>query len=83
MNSETASDYALVKRTLGFISENWREQPSLDVISEQAGLSPHHLQRHPGGPFLEGQSFEGEEMTLHDRVRASAGERDEDGSHRL
>ena len=45
METETASDYALVKRTLGFISENWREQPSLDVISEQAGLSPHHLQR--------------------------------------
>ena len=45
METGTQSDYALVKRTLGFISENWREQPSLDVISEQAGLSPHHLQR--------------------------------------
>ena len=45
METNIAADYALVKKTLGFISENWRDQPSLEVISEQAGLSPHHLQR--------------------------------------
>ena len=45
METDSAQDYAMVKRTLGFISENWREQPALDVIAEQAGLSPFHLQR--------------------------------------
>jgi len=38
-------DYDLVKHTLAFISENWREQPSLDTLADQAGLSPTHLQR--------------------------------------
>jgi AraC family transcriptional regulator of adaptative response/methylated-DNA-[protein]-cysteine methyltransferase len=38
-------DYDLVKHTLAFISENWREQPSLEILADQAGLSPTHLQR--------------------------------------
>jgi AraC family transcriptional regulator of adaptative response/methylated-DNA-[protein]-cysteine methyltransferase len=38
-------DYDLVKHTLAFISENWRDQPSLDTLADQAGLSPTHLQR--------------------------------------
>lgn len=38
-------DYDLVKHTLAFISENWREQPSLETLADQAGLSPTHLQR--------------------------------------
>ena len=38
-------DYELVKHTLAFISENWREQPSLETLADQAGLSPTHLQR--------------------------------------
>ena len=38
-------DYELVKHTLAFISENWREQPSLDTLADQAGLSATHLQR--------------------------------------
>ena len=38
-------DYELVKHTLAFISENWRDQPSLDTLADQAGLSPTHLQR--------------------------------------
>ncbi len=42
---QTAKDYETVKRTLSFISENWREQPSLEQLGEQAGLSPEHLQR--------------------------------------
>src|SRR2546423_2119732 len=40
-----ASDYEIVKKTLAFIHENWREQPSPEAIAEQAELSPHHLQR--------------------------------------
>jgi AraC family transcriptional regulator, regulatory protein of adaptative response / methylated-DNA-[protein]-cysteine methyltransferase len=39
------NDYALVKHTLAFISENWRDQPSLDTLADQAGLSTTHLQR--------------------------------------
>lgn len=42
---QTAKDYATVKQTLAFISENWREQPTLEELGEQAGLSPEHLQR--------------------------------------
>ena len=38
-------DYELVKHTLAFISENWRDQPSLDILADQAGLSATHLQR--------------------------------------
>jgi AraC family transcriptional regulator, regulatory protein of adaptative response / methylated-DNA-[protein]-cysteine methyltransferase len=38
-------DYDLVKHTLAFISENWREQPSLETLADQAGLSATHLQR--------------------------------------
>ena len=38
-------DYELVKHTLAFISENWRDQPSLDTLADQAGLSATHLQR--------------------------------------
>lgn len=43
--STPARDYEIVKRTLAFIHENWREQPSLEAIAEQAELSPTHLQR--------------------------------------
>jgi AraC family transcriptional regulator of adaptative response/methylated-DNA-[protein]-cysteine methyltransferase len=43
--SSPSRDYELVKRTLGFINENWREQPSLETIAAQAKMSPHHLQR--------------------------------------
>jgi AraC family transcriptional regulator, regulatory protein of adaptative response / methylated-DNA-[protein]-cysteine methyltransferase len=39
------NDYELVKHTLAFISENWRDQPSLETLADQAGLSTTHLQR--------------------------------------
>jgi AraC family transcriptional regulator of adaptative response/methylated-DNA-[protein]-cysteine methyltransferase len=41
----TPSDYAYVKKALSFISENWREQPTLDAIAAEVKLSPSHLQR--------------------------------------
>ncbi|MGI9464319.1 MAG: 6-O-methylguanine DNA methyltransferase, partial [Aestuariivirgaceae bacterium] len=44
-DNDTTTDYALVRNTLEFITENWREQPSLEVIAGEAGLSPGHLQR--------------------------------------
>lgn len=44
-DNDTPTDYALVRDTLEFITENWRDQPSLETIAGQAGLSPGHLQR--------------------------------------
>lgn len=41
----TPNDYTYVKKALGFISENWREQPSLEAIALEVKLSPGHLQR--------------------------------------
>jgi AraC family transcriptional regulator, regulatory protein of adaptative response / methylated-DNA-[protein]-cysteine methyltransferase len=43
--STPARDYEIVKKTLAFIHETWREQPSLEAIAEEAQLSPTHLQR--------------------------------------
>jgi AraC family transcriptional regulator, regulatory protein of adaptative response / methylated-DNA-[protein]-cysteine methyltransferase len=42
---DAPSDYAYVKKALSFISENWREQPSLETIAAEVKLSPSHLQR--------------------------------------
>ena len=39
------TDYAVVRDTLEFVTENWRDQPSLETIAGEAGLSPGHLQR--------------------------------------
>jgi len=40
-----AGDYETVRRAIEFISENWREQPSLEAIAEEVGLRPLTLQR--------------------------------------
>ncbi|NNF76781.1 MAG: helix-turn-helix transcriptional regulator, partial [Rhizobiales bacterium] len=42
---ETTRDYAHVQRAISHLSENWREQPSLDELARQVNLSPAHLQR--------------------------------------
>jgi AraC family transcriptional regulator of adaptative response/methylated-DNA-[protein]-cysteine methyltransferase len=42
---DATTDYAHVRNTLEFITEHWRDQPSLDTIAGEAGLSPGHLQR--------------------------------------
>ncbi len=42
---ETARDYAHVCRAISHLSENWREQPSLDELARHVNLSPAHLQR--------------------------------------
>ncbi len=39
------SDYEIVRRSLAYISDNWREQPSLERIAAQVGLKPLALQR--------------------------------------
>jgi AraC family transcriptional regulator of adaptative response/methylated-DNA-[protein]-cysteine methyltransferase len=43
--AEAARDYDLVRQTLSFIRENWREQPSLEDLARQRGISADHLQR--------------------------------------
>jgi len=42
---ERAAAYPAIIRTLSFIDERWRDQPSLAEIAEAADLSPFHLQR--------------------------------------
>ena len=37
--------FALVGRLLNWLGEHYREQPSLEAIAEEAGLSTYHLQR--------------------------------------
>jgi AraC family transcriptional regulator, regulatory protein of adaptative response / methylated-DNA-[protein]-cysteine methyltransferase len=39
------SDYDVVRRAVEFISENWREQPSLERIAGAVGMQPFALQR--------------------------------------
>jgi AraC family transcriptional regulator of adaptative response/methylated-DNA-[protein]-cysteine methyltransferase len=52
-------DYERVRRIIAFISERWRDQPSLEAIAEHVGLSTthvHHLFRRWCGPHPEGVS---------------------------
>ena len=41
--SETVADYDKVRRILAYITENWREQPSMEAIAAYIGLSEPHL----------------------------------------
>src|SRR5262245_29767432 len=47
-----ASDYDIVRRAIGFISQQWREQPEIDAIAHAAGVTAtelHHLFRRWSG----------------------------------
>src|ERR671917_1669396 len=37
------ADYERVRRIIAYISERWREQPSLEAIAEHVGLSTTHV----------------------------------------
>ena len=37
------ADYDRVRKALAFITERWRDQPSLDEIAARVGVSPSHL----------------------------------------
>ncbi|WP_372426523.1 methylated-DNA--[protein]-cysteine S-methyltransferase [Salinarimonas chemoclinalis] len=37
------ADYDVVRRVIAFISENWRDQPSLEAIADHVGLSTSHV----------------------------------------
>ena len=43
--NEPESDYDHVRRAVEYISEQWREQPSLETIAEAVGMRPLALQR--------------------------------------
>jgi AraC family transcriptional regulator of adaptative response/methylated-DNA-[protein]-cysteine methyltransferase len=45
MMDEPSSDYDYVRRAVEYISENWREQPSLETIADAVGMRPLSLQR--------------------------------------
>lgn len=44
-SGEPLADYERVKQALTFLSENWREQPSLERIAAEMNLSPPHFQK--------------------------------------
>lgn len=43
--AQARGDYARVQDAIRYISDNWRDQPDLDDIARQSGLSPAHFQR--------------------------------------
>lgn len=45
VGAEAAENYAIVRQTLKRITEDWREQPTLDQLAQEAGLQPIQLQR--------------------------------------
>ncbi|HEX2727037.1 MAG TPA: AraC family transcriptional regulator, partial [Beijerinckiaceae bacterium] len=40
---DAAADYERVRRIVAFISERWREQPSIEAIAAHLGLSATHV----------------------------------------
>lgn len=42
---EQPADYERVRQALDYLSQNWREQPSLDKIAAEMQLSPQHFQK--------------------------------------
>lgn len=45
LSQEMGGNYATVRAALEFITERWRDQPSLEEIAERTSISPMHLQR--------------------------------------
>jgi AraC family transcriptional regulator of adaptative response/methylated-DNA-[protein]-cysteine methyltransferase len=45
MTQSQLDDYTKVQELLSFITENWRDQPSLDVLAARAKMSPDAVQR--------------------------------------
>src|SRR5262245_2823075 len=44
-SADHARDYESIRRAIGFLSETWTEQPSLERLAQELGLSPAHCQR--------------------------------------
>lgn len=45
VGAEDASDYAVIRRAVTFLSEHWSAHPSLDALAAHMGLSPAHAQK--------------------------------------
>ena len=45
MTDAPQNDYDLVRRAVEYISQHWRDQPSLETIAEAVGMKPLSLQR--------------------------------------
>ncbi len=42
---EATDDYSVVRRVIEFVTESWRDQPSLEAIAEHVGMEPTRLQK--------------------------------------
>ena len=70
---EPQTDYERVRRIIAFISERWRDQPSLEAIADHVGLSTthvHHLFRRWAGlspkAFLQALTLDNAKALLSD-----------------
>src|SRR6476620_12007817 len=68
-----AADYDVVRRAIGHIRGNWREQPEIEAIAEAAGVTPtelHHLFRRWAGitpkAFLQALTLDSARRLLRD-----------------
>src|SRR5271156_1667247 len=71
--SQSADDYEVVRRAIGYIRENWRAQPDVGAIAEAAGVTTtelHHLFRRWSGltpkAFLQALTLDGARQLLRD-----------------
>ena len=77
--AEAADDYEIVRRTLAFITDHWRRQPTVEEMAEHVGLSPghlHHLFRRWAGltpkDFLQAITLDAARALLHLDADANA-----------
>jgi AraC-type DNA-binding domain-containing proteins len=38
-------DFARIRKAIGYLSENYKSQPTLEQVAEHVHLSPYHFQR--------------------------------------
>jgi AraC family transcriptional regulator of adaptative response/methylated-DNA-[protein]-cysteine methyltransferase len=43
--ADRSRDYEQIRRAIGFLSQTWAEQPSLERLAQHLGLSPAHCQK--------------------------------------
>jgi len=44
-SAQPSNDYAIVRETIEFLTDNWRDHPGLDEMARHVGLQPLQLQR--------------------------------------
>ena len=45
MTTQETVNYNRIAEAIGYIKQNFKDQPNLDVVAEKIHLSPHHFQR--------------------------------------